>query len=85
MRTETAGNIQRQRKQAKGASGASRARHPAVRGGRIASRKFPERGLRARVAGAFRKMANGAEPSEAQKKTNAFYRSSGHAWAKDLR
>lgn len=40
--------------------------------------------LRARVVKAFRRMANGVGEKQAYASTVGFYRSSGHAWAKQL-
>lgn len=43
-----------------------------------------ERSMRSRVAAAFRAMASGVSAKSAYASTVTFYRSSGHAWARQL-
>jgi hypothetical protein len=56
-----------------------------VRARRRPSRTRTTFTLRSRVADAFREMARGVSSGAAQERSVGFYRSSGMAWAQDLR
>jgi hypothetical protein len=60
-------------------------RRPARRPHAAARRNASQpRSLRARVAGAFRQMANGVEDRAAYAATVAFFRAAGHDWTRQL-
>jgi|307.fasta_scaffold75243_2 hypothetical protein len=56
---------------------------PAARKSIQSSRRSP-RNLRVRVVTAFRNLAGGVDERTARNRTQAFYRSSGTAWARGL-
>jgi hypothetical protein len=48
-------------------------------------RRTARRGLRIRIAAAFRKFANGVDERTANDRTHNFYRSSGTPWSRCLK
>ena len=59
-------------------------RYPAAHGRSPLEQRVSDESLRSSVVDAFRRIAHGVDPATAEAQTRAFYRSSGHEWARAL-